>query len=109
MGLVCPVAKQYQVYLFERILLCCKEMNPNKSKNRIVGGNRPIVDARGKPRLQLKGRIFMQNVTDVLSFVKTGKYITLLRVEPSFKGLIADLSQNILLIRSKSSGRVTRE
>ncbi|KAI4163177.1 MAG: hypothetical protein LQ342_003305 [Letrouitia transgressa] len=48
-----------------------EEMNPNKSKNRIVGGNRPFVDARGKPRLQLKGRIFMQNVTDVLSFVKT--------------------------------------
>lgn len=63
---------QYKVYLFERILLCCKETNPNKPKNRL-GNNKSLIDKKGKPRLQLKGRIFMQNVTDVVSFSKHGK------------------------------------
>ena len=58
---------QYKVYLFERILLCCKEINPNKPKNRVLGNSRPLTDKKGKLRLQLKGRIFMQNVTDVVS------------------------------------------
>ena len=57
---------QYKVFLFERILLCCKEMNPNKPKNRLVSSR--SIDKKGKPRLQLKGRIFMQNVTDVVRF-----------------------------------------
>ena len=58
---------QYKVYLFERILLCCKEINPNKPKNKMLGNAKPPTDKKGKLRLQLKGRIFMQNVTDVLS------------------------------------------
>lgn len=61
---------QYKIYLFEMILLCCKEMNPNKQKNKLM--NKPLVDKRGKPKLQLKGRIFMQNVTDLISFGKPG-------------------------------------
>lgn len=48
-------------------------MNPNKPKNKMLGANKPLTDKKGKLRLQLKGRIFMQNVTDVLSFVKPGK------------------------------------
>ena len=63
---------QYQVYLFERILLCCKEMNPNKPKNKMLSSNKALVDKKGKLRLQLKGRIFMQNVTDVASLQKDG-------------------------------------
>jgi len=31
------------------------------------------VDKKGKPKLQLKGRIFMQNVTDLVSLSKPGK------------------------------------
>ena len=60
------------MYLFECILLCCKEVNLNKPKNRLTNRN---IDKKGKPRLQLKGRIFMQNVTNVVSFVdeKTSK------------------------------------
>ena len=72
MGIRAPVSAQYKVYLFERILLCCKEMNPNKPKNKMLGNNKPLVDKKGKPRLQLKGRIFMQNVTDVMSFIDKG-------------------------------------
>ena len=45
-------------------------MNVNKAKNRLGGKN---VDKNGKPRLQLKGRIFMQNVTDILNYSRNGK------------------------------------
>ena len=67
-----PVRIQYKVYLFERILLCCKEVNPNKPKNKMLGNTKPLVDRKGKLRLQLKGRIFMQNVTDVISVNRAG-------------------------------------
>ena len=68
-----PVRIQYKVYLFERILLCCKEVNPNKPKNKMLGNTKPLVDKKGKLRLQLKGRIFMQNVTDVISVNRAGQ------------------------------------
>lgn len=64
------VHEQYKVYLFERILLCCKEINPNKPKNKVLAAKQPLVDKKGKPKLQLKGRIFMQNVTDVVTLSK---------------------------------------
>ena len=70
-----PSRVQYKIYLFERILLCCKEINPNKAKNKMLSSNKALVDKQGKPKLQLKGRIFMQNVTDVISIMnkKPGK------------------------------------
>ena len=64
-----PVRIQYKVYLFERILLCCNEINPNKPKNKVLA-KQNLVDKKGKPKLQLKGRIFMQNVTDVVTLSK---------------------------------------
>ena len=72
MALSMPTRIQYKVYLFERILLCCKEINPNKPKNKMLGNNKSLVDKKGKPKLQLKGRIFMQNVTDVVTLKKDG-------------------------------------
>lgn len=54
---------QYHVYLFETILLCCKDIDMNKPKNK---------NKRGKPKLQLKGRIFMQNVTDLIYSARPG-------------------------------------
>ncbi|KAI9765603.1 MAG: hypothetical protein M1840_007292 [Geoglossum simile] len=65
----CWETLQYKIYLFERILLCCKENNPNKQKNKLKGA-----DKKGKTKLQLKGRIFMQNVTDTLCLQKPGSY-----------------------------------
>jgi len=53
------------------ILLCCKEIDPNKQKNKLM--NKPLVDRRGKLKLQLKGRIFMQNVTEAISIGKPGE------------------------------------
>ncbi|KAI1324092.1 hypothetical protein F5Y16DRAFT_315493 [Xylariaceae sp. FL0255] len=61
----------YEIYLFECILLCCKEVVPNKNKDK-KDKNKPKV--RNKNKLQLKGRIFMTNVTDVLSVAKPGSY-----------------------------------
>ncbi|KAF2750029.1 hypothetical protein M011DRAFT_456744 [Sporormia fimetaria CBS 119925] len=61
--------REYKIYLFEMILLCCKEINPNKQKNRM----KPL-GRNGKPKLQLKGRIFMQNVTETVSLSKPGSY-----------------------------------
>jgi hypothetical protein len=52
------------------ILLCCKEMNANKQKNKVLGKN--LLDSKGRPKLQLKGRIFMQNVTDTVISAKPG-------------------------------------
>ncbi|KAL8666097.1 MAG: hypothetical protein Q9168_007566 [Polycauliona sp. 1 TL-2023] len=71
--LVNPFREQYIIYLFEKILLCCKEVNPNKQRPKMLRNERAPVTVNGKIRLQLKGRIFMQNVTDVVSFVKTEK------------------------------------
>ena len=34
--------------------------------------NRNTIDRSGRPRLQLKGRIFMQNVTECISMAKPG-------------------------------------
>jgi cell division control protein 24 len=70
---------QYTIYLFERILLCCKEMNPNKAtKDKLMGGGKAAKDKKDKSgkttKLQLKGRIFMTNVTDVVSMVKPGLF-----------------------------------
>jgi cell division control protein 24 len=85
LGLDRPTAEQYTIYLFERILLCCKEVNPNKAaKDKLIGGQKEKRKDKDKEKkkdkaaggkgfkLQLKGRIFMTNVTDVISLVKPG-------------------------------------
>lgn len=51
-------------------MLCCKDIDLSKPKNKLA--SKPLVDKRGKPKLQLKGRIFMQNVTDLVSLSKPG-------------------------------------
>ncbi|KAF3905383.1 Kalirin [Orbilia brochopaga] len=62
------IEREYHIYLFERILLCCKEIGANKKPKPGVPANRK------KGKLQLKGRIFMQNVTDIISLAKNGSY-----------------------------------
>ncbi|KAI2642233.1 Rho guanyl nucleotide exchange factor [Xylaria nigripes] len=66
--------KDYEMYLFPCILLCCREVQPNKVKEK-KDKNKSIAKVRNKNnKLQLKGRIFMSNVTEVLSFAKPGSY-----------------------------------
>ncbi|EOO01738.1 putative rho guanine nucleotide exchange factor scd1 protein [Phaeoacremonium minimum UCRPA7] len=67
--------KDYEIYLFECILLCCKEVAQNKSKDKKDKTRSTGPKVRNKnAKLQLKGRIFMTNVTEVLSFAKPGSY-----------------------------------
>lgn len=40
----------------------------------MMGKDRPSLTAKGKPRLQLKGRIYMANVTDIVCLQKPGKH-----------------------------------
>ncbi|KAL4776438.1 hypothetical protein BDW60DRAFT_176294 [Aspergillus nidulans var. acristatus] len=75
--------REYHIYLFERILLCCKDINPNKQKSRLVGGSKDKPNtSKGKPRLVLKGRIYMANVTDIVWLQKPGSY----RIQIFWKG-----------------------
>ncbi|KAL4976660.1 hypothetical protein BDW66DRAFT_48749 [Aspergillus desertorum] len=75
--------REYHIYLFERILLCCKDINPNKQKSRLVGGSKEKPNtSKGKPRLVLKGRIYMANVTDIVWLQKPGSY----RIQIFWKG-----------------------
>ncbi|KAL7266463.1 Guanine nucleotide exchange factor for Cdc42p [Rhizina undulata] len=70
------VEREYYIYLFERILLCCKEVGTTKKQNKTMSMGRtrgPTIGNKRKSSLQLKGRIFMQNVTDVVSY-KGGSY-----------------------------------
>ncbi len=72
-----PYIIQYSIYLFERILLYYKDVNPTKHRHRIIGRNKekPLTNLKGKPRLELKDRIFIANVTKIVSLSKTGLYL----------------------------------
>lgn len=56
-------------------MLCCKEISANKSKDKKDKTRSTGPKIRNKnAKLQLKGRIFMTNVTDVVSLSKPGSY-----------------------------------
>ena len=64
--------REYHVYLFERILLCCKETNAKKPQSK----SSPLIKSTSRKQkrvsLQLKGRIFIHNITAVLNNSRTG-------------------------------------
>ncbi|KAM4066321.1 pleckstrin-like domain-containing protein [Hirsutella rhossiliensis] len=67
--------KDYEIYLFECILLCCKEASASRSKDKKDKTRSSGPKLRNKnAKLQLKGRIFMTNVTDIVSLSKPGSY-----------------------------------
>lgn len=65
------IEREYRVYLFERILLCCKENIQNKKNSKSMS-----ISKKPKKRasLQLKGRIFINNVTDIVPIIRGGVY-----------------------------------
>ncbi|EXJ68659.1 uncharacterized protein A1O5_08453 [Cladophialophora psammophila CBS 110553] len=65
--------KEYHIYLFSRILVMCKDVNANKPKNRLAN-NKPALSLRGKPKMNLKGRIYFANVTQVIPQTSPGNY-----------------------------------
>lgn len=76
------IDREYHVFLFEKIILCCKEAavqplkNGKGSKNNVIKKQAappplPLPGGVGKPQkntpLLLKGRIFLGNVTQAIS------------------------------------------
>lgn len=64
--------KEYHIYLFRRILIMCKDINANKPKNKI--SSRPATSRTGKPRMNLKGRIYFTNITNITPNSSPGNY-----------------------------------
>jgi cell division control protein 24 len=66
----CP---QYEIYLFEYILLCCKEASATKNKDKKDKTRSTGPKGRNRnSKLQLKGRIFMSNVTEIVTLARQG-------------------------------------
>ncbi|KAG5370400.1 Rho guanine nucleotide exchange factor scd1 [Yarrowia sp. C11] len=78
------VEREYQVYLFETIILCCKENSlPRESKKSSKTMSLPSKRSRDssssqpKPQLTLKGRIYIANVSNVESSMENGYFLTI--------------------------------
>ncbi|KAH6967724.1 Dbl homology domain-containing protein [Ilyonectria sp. MPI-CAGE-AT-0026] len=58
--------REYKAYLFENIILCCKEKYPKGLKDQEVKAQSPECRQQDNIGLQLKGRVFMTDMTDVV-------------------------------------------
>ena len=66
-----PEEKEYQIYLFARILIMCKEINAQKAKKK--GITQPL-SVRGKKKMTIKGRIYFANVLNIHKIATPGNY-----------------------------------
>ncbi|KPI39179.1 Rho guanine nucleotide exchange factor scd1 [Cyphellophora attinorum] len=66
--------KEYHIYLFQRILIMCKDINPSKPKNSLKMGSKPTSSRNGKPKMSLKGRIYLINLTNITPQSSPGHY-----------------------------------
>lgn len=64
--------REYNVYLFERIILCCKESGSSGKKSSKSNSILKKPASRKPTSLQLKGRIFVNNVTGAQSVNRNG-------------------------------------
>lgn len=84
------VEREYQVYLFETIILCCKEHGSSASSRKnsktmslpkkgrdSKGSAAAAAAARPKTQLSLKGRIYIANVSNVLPSTDNGYFLTI--------------------------------
>ena len=88
--------REYHVFLFEKIILCCKEYIPVGPNGKKVGKTNSLLKKQGVPAplsivptpsggnkkntpLLLKGRIFLNNVTSAVPKVVAGKGFSFLR------------------------------
>jgi len=55
--------REYQVYLFERIICCCKEVGAVGKKDKKSNSILKRPPSQRVNKLQLKGRIFVNNIT----------------------------------------------
>ncbi|KAI1796472.1 hypothetical protein LXA43DRAFT_1157771 [Ganoderma leucocontextum] len=85
------VDREYHVFLFEKIILCCKEYIPQPGNGKKVGKSNSILKKPASPStfglpgagpsnkkkstpLLLKGRIFLNNVTQAVPKISQGQY-----------------------------------
>ncbi|KAI0769332.1 hypothetical protein BD413DRAFT_604932 [Trametes elegans] len=86
------VDREYHVFLFEKIILCCKEYIPQAGNGKKVGKSNSILKKPASPSstlgppgagpsskkkntpLLLKGRIFLNNVTQAVPKISAGQY-----------------------------------
>ncbi|KAM0786110.1 hypothetical protein ACM66B_006920 [Microbotryomycetes sp. NB124-2] len=78
--------REYNVYLFERIILCCKENGTTSKKSSKSNSIAKKPQARKPSTLQLKGRIFVNNVTGATPYVRQGQYL----LEVRWRGDVAE-------------------
>lgn len=67
--------REYNVYLFERIILCCKESGSSGKKSSKSNSILKKPPNRRPTSLQLKGRIFVNNVTGAESVPRNGGFL----------------------------------
>jgi len=93
--------KEYHIFLFSRILIMCKYVNINKQKNKLMGNNRAALSLRGKPKMNLKGRIYFTNVTNITKASSPGNY----SLQISWRG---DVGVETFLIKFKMDETLQR-
>lgn len=117
------VDREYHVFLFEKIILCCKEVPPNaQNGSKKIGKNGSLLKKQGTPApltlqgaatssrkttpLVLKGRIFLGNVTQAMSVpakMYGGRDIHMICL--SIFSIIVQLLASQLIILCKFGGR----
>lgn len=65
--------KEYHVYLFEKIILCCKEVGGQSKKNSKSNSMLKKSGMKRKPELQLKGRIYLTNISGLVPQASQGE------------------------------------
>lgn len=71
--------REYHVFLFERMMLCCKEVVPDRKEKKTKSALRKDKGRSNtvpeKKRLALKGRIFVSNINRATLSVGNGAYM----------------------------------
>ncbi|GJN93807.1 hypothetical protein Rhopal_006865-T1 [Rhodotorula paludigena] len=68
--------REYNVYLFERIILCCKEVGAVSKKDKKSNSILKRPPSQRISKLQLKGRIFVNNITGASQIHhRSGQYL----------------------------------
>ncbi|BGP11166.1 Rho guanine nucleotide exchange factor scd1 [Rhodotorula toruloides] len=79
--------REYHVYLFERIILCCKEVTAQGKKDKKSNSLLKRPPSQRINKLQLKGRIFVNNITGASQVhARSGQYL----LEVRWRGDVAE-------------------
>ncbi|GAA5980486.1 hypothetical protein JCM11641_003410 [Rhodosporidiobolus odoratus] len=88
--------REYSVYLFERIILCCKEVGAQGKKDKKSNSILKRPPSQRINKLQLKGRIFINNITGASQVNhRSGQYL----LEVRWRG---DLTEEAFIIKCRT-------